>query len=194
MSFRYKIVKDNSIKFIIKDRNYNEKEALIKTGQVFNYTFINKKTLEEQKSKGIITAILDDEKVIIDLSTRYRSDVRTVTINTFFSCYLNQDGYSIDIARLDACPIIKSDNYCILDRIDGSVIREGTIVTNKKTNDTGKFFDFKINRDRLSISYKLDCSLKSYSNILEFEDDCCYQTINGEMMIRDMNLKIATGD
>ena len=189
MSFRYKIVKDNSIKFIIKDRDYNEKEALIKTGQVFNYTFINKKTLEEQKSKGMITAILDDEKVIIDLSTRYQSDVRTVTINAFFNYYLNQDGYDIGIARL-----IKSDNYCIFDRIDGSIIREGTIVTNKKTNDTGKFFDFKINRDRLSISYKLDCSLKSYSNIIEFEDDCCYQTINGEMMIRNMDLKIATGD
>ena len=191
MSFRYKIVKDNSIKFTIADKGYyDEKEALIKTGQVFNYTFIDKKTLKEQKSKGMITAILDDEKVIIDLSTRYRSDVRTVTINALFSYYLNDIG----IAGLSACHIIKSDNYCIFDRIDGSVIREGTIVTNKKTNDTGKFFDFEINRDRLSISYKLDCSLKSYSNIVEFEDDCCYQTINGEMMIRDTNLKITTGD
>lgn len=191
MSFRYKIVKDNSIKFTIADEGYyNEKEALIKTGQVFNYTFIDKKTLKEQKSKGMITAILDDEKVIIDLSTRYRSNVRTVTINAFFSYYLNDIG----IAGLSACHIIKSDNHCIFDRMNGSVIREGTIVTNKKTNDTGKFFDFEINRDRLSISYKLDCSLKSYSNIVEFEDDCCYQTINGEMMIRDMNLKIATGD
>lgn len=196
MPVKYKIVKDNS--FIITATNeYQSKsdEFVISIGSEFYYSIIDKDTLKEKRRTGFITNISDDGKITIDISTKYKSDVRTLDIKTFVSQYFdkNIDGYdyifpgSMGVAGPNL--VIHTDKSIIFEPQDNIIIREGDIVSNIRTRDTGRLIELKINKEKKSVSYKLDCSSDHFSNIILFEDDFNYDIVDGEMIAYNLDLK-----
>lgn len=196
MPIRYKIVKDNFFIIPIINKYQSKKDTIvISTGSKFYYYVIDKDTLKEIKRYGFITNISDDGNITIDISTRYNSNVQVLDIKTFILRYLDsmlvETDYTFpgNICDLKPDLVVSEDKYIIFEPQDNIIIKEEDIVSNIRTRDIGRLIDLKINKDRKTVSYKLDCSSDHYSNIILFEDDFNYDTADGEMVAYNINLE-----
>lgn len=126
------------------------------------------------KKGKILDIIKDENKVIVDMSVEYRSNIEEFDISTFVSTYCGDlfgDHRVIPEVLYGRVNVIDTGRWALYDTKEDCIYRDGDIIHLGIIVDpnVGRLFDIKVS-DEDFLFFKVDCSQEGKSIVHSYEN------------------------
>ena len=155
------------------------KNDIVKIGP--SMTFTHKYVVSENgipktlnKKGKILDIIKDENKIIVDMSVEYRSNIEEFDISTFVSTYYGDlfgDHRVIPEVLYGRVNVIDTGRWALYDTKEDCIYRDGDIIHLGIIADpnVGRLFDIKVS-DEDFLFFKVDCSQEGKSIVHSYEN------------------------